>query len=199
MRKLIAFLFLICIILPVRGGGGPPQYFCLIDLYDQTFNLYYHHVSGERKLLDEKGKVQALQGTTNIAIYDVDKDSVSFLFPSEFKGFVEIFLFESFYDSARHMITYNDWDDDYYYKTQVQNNRNVKPRELAPVLIVETVLPGEENRELWLSHKSGSGLTKVATIEPGDSWHVDSFNGHIRIIRSEDDQIRIESVNYLNL
>ena len=139
-------------------------------------------------------KTQTTKITNNLAIYNIRKDSTSYLFEKSFSEEITKVLLEvSFVDSSK-SIEYNYEVD--YTSFNFINNCNLPKRAVSENLLVKTLNKNTKNRTLWISHKSGKNQIKAFSMKSTDAYFVDSQGRAIIVMERQNGSVTISKAKF---
>lgn len=161
--------------------------------YEPSLNLIYMSIDTE-VTFELNQKTQTTKIANNLAIYDIQKDSTSYLFEKSFSEEIAKVLFEvSFVDSTE-SIEYNYEVD--YSSFNFINNHNLPKRTVSDNLLVETLNKNTKTRTLWIAHKSGKNLTKAFSMKATDAYFIDSQGKAIIVMERKNGSITVSKAKF---
>jgi hypothetical protein len=191
---LLVFLTLLSFTLFADGGPRNGYNRKTIDHFERSFNLYYSGVSDTLNYMNDKDKEKSSIATVNVAIYNIDKDSTSYLFDLANEEAIVSFFFESNYLDIDASIDFNNTS--IYSQNIIRNNFEIPKREISEKLVIVTYSFIEKKHSLWTCHKTGSDLQKIKTYQNLDDLRVDIYNHCFIFISENDRQLEIEKIPY---
>jgi len=159
--------------------------------FERDFNILYAEIhptirTGIRKSRKETQKDKI----SNLAIYDIKNEKLSYFFEEGSNKNIKFYLYESSYNEEFEKIDFNT--ESYL----LSNNMKIEKRELEDKLFVITEKDESEEFELWISSKLGLDKKLVRTIPKRTKWRIDVYNKKILILNKIENGIKIESLNW---
>ena len=131
-------------------------------------------------------------GATNVLVWDVPKRAKSNLFaagelsPTEY---IRSITFEQGYDAQKKQLIFNDY-------THVVRNTPLFERAPREMLIIEVIDHATHQLTLWTCDKWGIRKAKLMPFPSHAQWHLDIFNGTLRIMEWQNNDVRIVEVEW---
>lgn len=164
---------------------------------DSQYNLIYFLTQPQpKKSTDLLSKLasssSAHHGATNVLVWDVPKRVKFNLFaegelaPTEY---IASITFEQGYDAQKKQLIFNDY-------THVVRNTPLFERAPREMLIIEVYNRATEQMTLWTCDKWGIRKSKLMPFPSHAEWHLDIFNGTLRIMEWQHNDVRIVEVEW---
>lgn len=172
-----------------------------VNEYEPYLNLQYISVNdtAEYKPDEEKDKIKKIVITTDVAVYSIKKDSITYIFNQQNKENIIKFEYEVEYNSTDKMMIFNtDYtkEVEYYSYDFSSNNCNILQRTASNSIIIVTQNVQTLQYTIWKCDKYGKNLQKISTLNSNQSWEIDVKNQMIRIITSIPNAISITNYMY---
>jgi hypothetical protein len=193
--KLTLIFVLISSIIFADGGDGYGTK-CYVHDIEITYNLFYYSVDGQLKTINNKGKEEKYDITSNIAIYNINTKKISYLFSDTLQERIYEFYFESHYDSINRQILFNRNDNRQYQMDNIVGNFGILNRLPSEKLFIITYSYISNKYSLWTAHKMGTDLTKVYEFSKDANYYFDVKNKVIRFARQVDKKVEIIEFKY---
>jgi len=159
--------------------------------YERDLNLLYVEINPTIKTGITKTKKQIQRNKiSNLAIYEIEKNSLSYFFKEESKNDIKFYFYENFYNEKEEMIEFNR--DSYH----ISNNNKIEKRALENKLFVINEKKEGDEYELWISSKLGTDKKLVKVFSKKVEWKIDVYNKKILFLSSTLNGISIESINW---
>lgn len=155
--------------------------FLFFDLFDQTNNFYYKNNNDTLRYINEKGKVIGEETTTNIILYDINKDSTFFLFPKDLNEKIIGFVYEKEYSEAKKSITFSITDN--IRGNFLLNNENIAPRPISNNIYIITYSHVTKKYSFWICEKTGKNVKLITKFDNESDFKIDVYNRNALIIR----------------
>jgi hypothetical protein len=184
------------------SGGEEYNYYKIINnnCYSPTSNLQYIGVIDTVAVAGYKGKLQDRYITSNIAVYDITKNQINYIFNTPVKQTIIGFSFESSFNEKFKTIEFNNIEITTDYQNGLNyafsNNFNITNRPLSNNLIVITEDFEHKNKTIWICDKYGNNLRKAFEFTNDWSWDIDVRNQTIRLSRQINSKIEIKNEKY---
>ncbi|MEL6560106.1 MAG: hypothetical protein AAFQ94_18090 [Bacteroidota bacterium] len=144
--------------------------------YERAFNLFYlsMHLPKKGRLSSKSDENLDFTRITNIAIYDINQNSTSYLFSeSSDTSVVTDLIYEVGYNDNSRRMTFNKEN------SLITNNRNIDERSPFDKLIVCQLFEDTEKQKIWSFTKKGEHQTLIAEIDHQTHWRLDVYNQKI--------------------
>jgi hypothetical protein len=179
MKKLLVILLIACPFLSIADSGGGRynrwgQNTTVINEYERVFNVHYRVLTTEVDILTPKGKEKTIDVNVNLVIYDVAKNTTTYLFETTSDESIIEVLFESGYNEKTQSIQFNNKAG--MRVDHIRNNVGIEKRELSTKMIVVTYSQSKQLYTLWTCHKTGTDLKKVHEFKKSDDFDIDMYN-----------------------
>jgi hypothetical protein len=194
-KTILIILFVFSIISNTQAGGGRSNNYIEIDVFEQTFNFYYKAVDDTVRYLNNKGKEKLVKATVNVALYNINKDSTSYLFDHSFNEKIVSFFYETSYVDSSKTIDFVHCDN-YYGNKNIKNNRNIKERKVYERIFIITYSFKTNKYTLWSCHKTGRDLKKMSEFNKMDNIKIDVFNKNILTLTEGARTVTIDKKSY---
>ncbi len=177
--------------------------------FERSFNLFYlsihphlpnHSIKTKTKSFfgndNEEVKIKEpykkdISKVKNIIIYDIEKQSQSFLFDDvKETEVITHFLYEEEFSKKEQDICFNKASH------VLKNNRNISEREPLNLLIICQLDRETDDRKIWTTDKYGNNQKLIVTIDSDSEWQIDVYNQKIRIIQRDDKQASIKDYDF---
>ncbi len=195
MKSKLTILFAMISLLSMAGfGGGDPNGLIRVRHLEMKYNLFYCSVQREVTVPDPRGKEETHKIISNLAVYDIQNQTTSYLFDDDNHENVCAFFFESANDDKGADIGFF-----------IPNSRP-KPQILG-ILRSENRLPSDkmyiitfnfttENYTFWYADKTGSNLTKGCEFPLYADFYIDVNNRVFRFVKQVGLKIEITDIKY---
>lgn len=194
MKAKIFLLFALASLTVLAGGGDPSNGQIRVRHLEMKYNLFYCSIEHEVTVLDPKGKEEVHHIISNLAVYDITKQTTTYLFDDNMNENVCAFFFESANDDKGADIGFF-----------VPNSRP-KPQVIG-ILKSENRLPSDkmyiitynfttENYTFWYADKIGSNLTKGCEFPRYADFYIDVNNRVFRFVKQVGVKIEIKDIKY---
>jgi len=173
--------------------GLRDDYTYLDTEYDRTFNLLYIKVNPTVKIGIVKSKTEVdTRILSNLAIYDIEKDHLNHFFEKGIKNKIIDYFYETGYNEKLNRMDFNT------DSIQIFNNQNIEQREKTDVLFVVSESESTDEHQLWKSSRSGTDKQLIKTFHKKIHWRIDVFNQKILFIHHLENEVKVESFDWLN-
>ncbi|MDH5597546.1 MAG: hypothetical protein OEY34_00390 [Cyclobacteriaceae bacterium] len=192
MKKIFILPFLMFSFLSftfIDGGGGSIK--CYIRDYNPANDLFYISIDKTITIQNDKNKEKSYDITSNIAIYDTNKESTTYLFDDSFDETISNFFYESYYDTEQKKLICNR---DYRFK--LLGNENLLIDTISDQLIIETYSFKSGMYSLWTAHKEGGHLKREIQFTTETEYYIDVKNKVIRILKQTEPKIDFVNIPY---
>jgi hypothetical protein len=194
MKTKFFFLFALISLVSFAGGGDPHNGQIRVRHLEMKYNLFYCSVEHEVTVPDIKGKDETHRIISNLAVYDISKQTTTYLFDDDMNENISAFFFESAND-----------DKGYDIGFFIPNSRP-KPVVLG-ILKSENRLPSDkmyivtynfstENYTFWYADKTGNNLTKGCEFPRYADFYIDVNNRVFRFVKQVGVKIEIKDIKY---
>ncbi len=164
-------------------------------VHERDQNLLYVQVFAEAETVNSglfsKSKVaKAAPKLTNIAIYDIAKDTTTYLLPTDAQRQIYTFMFEQSFDTEKEQLIFHN-------EGNVINNEKLEASRLPKDKLL-VIIRKEEKRQLefWTSNKKGEQLQCVHTMPWNWLWRLDVLNNKFIFIKPLDNGVKIEALDW---
>lgn len=204
MKKFTTILFVCLTALAFADGGDDNNRREYVNEYEVNLNLQYISIFDTVLYTYnvEKEKTRKLYITSDIAVYNIAKDSISYIFKGQNIGTVTDFIYETQYYEPKNTVLFNgnynpDWEsNNSIYLYEKSNNVNVPKRTISNNIIIVTKDLSFENTTIWIVDKYGKNLQKKIEINSDWEWEIDVKNQQIRCTRQVGKTIEIKNIPY---
>ncbi len=159
---------------------------------ERDFNLLYLEINPTIRTGITKNKKNINSGIiSNLAIYEVENDKLSYFFEEGSLNNIKYYIYETSYHEESQKINFNNEK----YGLIINNNK-IEKRKLADKLFIVNEKPGGNEYELWISSKLGQDKKRVNTFPKGLEWKIDVYNQKIFFIYKKENGVKIESIHW---
>ena len=195
MKTKLTIIFALISVMAMAGfGGGDPYGLIRVRHLEMKYNLFYCSVQREVMVPDPRGKEETHRIISNLAVYDIAKQTTTYMFDDDMNENVCAFFFESANDDKGNDIGFF-----------IPNSRP-KP-EILGILKSENRLPSDkmyiitfnfttENYTFWYADKTGSNLTKGCEFPHNADFYIDVNNRMFRFVKQVGVKIEITDIKY---
>jgi hypothetical protein len=204
MKKFTTIIFVCLTFLAFADGGDDTNQREYINEYEVNLNLQYISIYDTVSYTYnvEKEKKREVFVTSDIAVYNIAKDSISYIFKGQNIGTITDFIYETQYYEQKNTVLFNgnydpNWEsNNSIYLYEKSNNVNVPKRPISNNIIIVTKDLSFENTSIWLVDKYGKNLQKKIEINSDWNWEIDVKNQQIRCTRQVGKTIEIKNIPY---
>ena len=159
--------------------------------FEREFNLLYAQVNPTIRTGITKSKKQVQKNKiSNLAIYEIGKEKLSYFFEEGSINNIKFYFYESTYNEKLERIDFNT--ENYV----LSNNRKIEKRKLTDKLFVVTENEVGDEYKLWISSKLGTDKKMVKEFSKEIEWSIDVYNKKILFLHKVENGIKIESLNW---
>lgn len=177
----------------IDSGGGYDKLF--VRVYESQTNFYYRSVEDSIRYVDEKGRPRFMKCPTNIALYDITQDKISYLFEDSLNENIVGFAFEMNFNSVEKSITMYE-ENSYELNWRVENSYLLKERPPSDKLLIVTYSPQTKLYSFWTADKKGGNLKRQSTFIEADDIDIDVRNSCVLVFSSKDGKLVVNNFKY---
>lgn len=204
MKNFATILFICFSFLAFADGGDDRNQREYVNEYEVNLNLQYISIFDTVLYTYnvEKEKTREIYITSDIAVNNIAKDSICYIFKGQNIGTITDFIYETQYYEPKNTVLFNgnynpDWEsNNSIYLYEKSNNVNVPKRAISNNIIIVTKDLSFENTTIWLVDKYGKNLQKKIEINSDWEWEIDVKNQQIRCTRQVGKIIEIKNIPY---
>jgi len=127
--------------------------------------------------------------TANLAIYNVEKNELTYFFDPKEQKQISTFFYETEYHEENKRMYFNA-------SINTCNNKEIAKRDCADKLFVCTENPEGNAFEFWKSSKNGSNKELLKSFNDQVSWSVDPLNKKIIFIEQLPNEVKVEAFDW---
>lgn len=126
---------------------------------------------------------------SNLAIYNVEKNELTYFFDSKEQKRISTFFYET---------EYHEESQRMYFNTSINtcNNSKIAKRDCADTLFVCTENQDGNAFEFWKSSKDGANKELVKSFNDQVSWSIDPLNKKIIFIEQLTNAVKVEAFDW---
>ena len=184
MRTILFLIVMSYSTYAIAGGYGYGGH-NVVDTYDPETGLYIKAITKEKENSGFLSKGSDWR-VDNVAFYNPDTQETWNVFDDGINRHISLVAFEE---------RYKDGLIKFYGSPSVKNNKSIKRALRDKMLIVEQH-DEEEFYTLWISDRRGKGVSVLARVAYGDSWHIDMSNAKIRVVSTAKGHLNIRNYDW---
>ena len=188
IRKVLLSVFLVLVISAgqssLSGFSSKTGRSVYIDSFDYQTAQYFYAV---KNAVDDENDV------INICLYDIGKNDLTYVFPSDNRDVIIGFYYQIGYKTDENRMLLFPRDSIAQYRVLPSS---VDPQKASLNMIIITYSKTSKLKTLWICGKVGSGLKKLAEYDDKTRLEIDTMFNKILLIKQEGNKLKIDSNNY---
>ncbi len=158
--------------------------------HDEQLNILYITVnpSSSTGLVRTKKEMNRNE-ISNLAIYNINTSTLSYLFDHQENKRILRFLFETGYNEVSESMGFN-------HHSSAILNKDIKKREPSNTLFLVTEGKKKDSFEFWKASKTGDSKELVKTFGSKDDWKLDVLNKKILFITKQPNEVKVETFDW---
>jgi hypothetical protein len=158
---------------------------------DRDLNLLYVQINPTIRTGITRSKKEVKTNTiSNLAIYEIGKDKLSYFFEKGSMNNIKYYFYETSYNEQLERMDFS------MENHRIFNNKKIEKRELADKLFLVNENEESDELELWVASKLGADKKIVKVFSKNLDWRIDVYNKKVLFFHKIENGIKVESIDW---